>query len=246
MLSQASGAIITVAASGRISEWGPDAELMSGWPSTAAVGQLFVSFVDAPHEEECRLLHALAPPALTEASPTTFRTEIALRRKTASPIPIEMQLIAIRSATPPFFLAILRDLSSLQTTLAVERMLATLVEASEDAIITKTLEGMITSWNPAAERIFGYTAGEIVGQSDSVVTHAPSAEQEDASLDRVRRGERVDDLQSRRYRKDGSAIDLAITSFPVWNVEGRVVRVCTIARDVLVRDPRRSQVSRAS
>ena len=92
--------------------------------------------------------------------------------------------------------------------------LAAIVESSDDAIVSKTLDGIVTSWNPAAHRLFGYTAGEMVGCHISVLA-APGRENEmPAILEQIRRGERIDHYETVRRRKDGSLVEIAVTISP--------------------------------
>ena len=113
--------------------------------------------------------------------------------------------------------------------------LAEIVKSSNDAIISKNLHGTITSWNAAAERLFGYTAQEAIGQSISVLIPPDRANEEDDFLDRVRRGERIDHYETVRRRKDGKLLDLSLTVSPLVDGQGRIVGASKIARDVTDR-----------
>lgn len=110
--------------------------------------------------------------------------------------------------------------------------LAAVVESSDDAIISKTLEGIITSWNLGAERIFGYTADEIVGQSVLKLIPPDRRHEEPVILDRIRNGQRVDHYETVRMRKDGSLIDISLTVSPIRDSTGSIVGVSKIARDI--------------
>ncbi|WP_395943458.1 PAS domain S-box protein [Brevundimonas sp.] len=110
--------------------------------------------------------------------------------------------------------------------------MAAVVENSHDAILSKTLDGVIQSWNPAAERLFGYRAEEIVGRS--VLTLIPEERQgeEDDILARLRRGERIEHIETVRRRKDGELIEVALTVSPVRDSSGAVIGASKIARDI--------------
>jgi PAS domain S-box-containing protein len=110
--------------------------------------------------------------------------------------------------------------------------LAAIVESSDDAIVSKTLEGVVTSWNKGAERIFGYTAAEMVGQPITKIIPNDRLEEEPQILSRLRRGERVDHFETIRRRKDGTLIDVSVTISPVRDLTGRVIGASKIARDV--------------
>src|ERR687891_23571 len=113
--------------------------------------------------------------------------------------------------------------------------LAAIVESSDDAIVSKTLDGIITSWNPAAQRLFGYTAEEVIGRPISILA-APDREDEmPANLERIRRGEKVDRYETVRRRKDGSLVDISLTVSPIRDATGRIVGASKIARDITAR-----------
>jgi two-component system, LuxR family, sensor kinase FixL len=110
--------------------------------------------------------------------------------------------------------------------------LAAIVESAEDAIIGKRLDGMVTSWNKSAERIFGYRADEMVGQPIAVLAVPDTADEMSRILDAIRRGERIAHYETRRRRKDGRIIDVALTISPVRDATGRIVGASKIARDI--------------
>jgi PAS domain S-box-containing protein len=113
--------------------------------------------------------------------------------------------------------------------------LAAIVESSDDAIVSKTLEGTITSWNPAAERLFGYTAEEVIGRPISILAPPDRENEMPANLERIRRGEKVDRYETVRRRKDGSLVDVSLTVSPIRDESGRIVGASKIARDITAR-----------
>jgi len=114
-------------------------------------------------------------------------------------------------------------------------LMASIVESSDDAIISKTLEGVITSWNPGAERIFGYTAKEAIGQSISLIIPVDRAFEEKTILEKVGRGERIDHFDTVRVRKDGTLLDISLTISPVRDSTNKIIGASKIARDVTQR-----------
>ncbi len=110
--------------------------------------------------------------------------------------------------------------------------LAAIVEYSEDAIIGETLDGIITSWNRAAEKIFGYTATEIVGQTIDTLIPPEYRKDEDKICDTLRRGQSIKHFETERIRKDGSLIAVSVTISPILNKEGLIVGASKIARDI--------------
>jgi PAS domain S-box-containing protein len=113
--------------------------------------------------------------------------------------------------------------------------LAAIVQNSDDAIITKTLGGIITTWNASAERLFGYSAQEAIGRPISMLIPPERRGEEQALLERLRRGERVGHFETRRVRKDGSTLDISLTISPVKDASGRIVGASKVARDITGR-----------
>ena len=113
--------------------------------------------------------------------------------------------------------------------------LAAIVESSDDAIISKDLNGIITSWNRGAERLFGYTEQEMVGQPVTMLIPPERLDEEPSILARIRRGERVEHYETMRCRKDGTAVDVSLAISPILDTHGRVVGASKIARDITER-----------
>jgi PAS domain S-box-containing protein len=113
--------------------------------------------------------------------------------------------------------------------------LSSIVENSDDAIITKNLDGIISSWNKAAERIFGYTVEEVISKTVTILIPPERYDEEPAILAKLRRGERIDHYETVRRRKDGSLIDISLTVSPVKNAQGKIVGALKIARDITER-----------
>jgi PAS domain S-box-containing protein len=113
--------------------------------------------------------------------------------------------------------------------------LAAIIESSDDAIVSKTLEGVITSWNPGAERLFGYTAQEAVGKPINLIIPPERHDEEPPLLEQIRRGQRVDHLETVRVAKDGRRLDVSLTISPILDTQGRIIGASKIARDITAR-----------
>jgi PAS domain S-box-containing protein len=113
--------------------------------------------------------------------------------------------------------------------------LAAIIESSDDAIVSKTLDGTITSWNPAAEKLFGYSADEIIGRPISILAAVDRENEMPVILERIRRGEKVDHFETVRRRKDGSLIDISLTVSPIRDQMGQIMGASKIARDITAR-----------
>jgi len=122
--------------------------------------------------------------------------------------------------------------------------LAAIVEGSDDAIISKTLDGVVTSWNGTAERMFGYTAEEAIGKSITLIIPEERLPEERGILSRVLRGERLDHFETQRRRKDGSLIDISLTVSPVKEAGGRIIGASKIARDITDQKKSREEIAR--
>ena len=129
----------------------------------------------------------------------------------------------------------LRDITARKQAELVTHRLAAIVESSEDAIISKNLDGIITSWNQAAERVFGYEASEVIGQPISILIPAQRLDEEPAILARLRRGERIDHYETVRQRKDGTLIDVALTVSPIKDDSGKTIGASKIVYDITAR-----------
>ena len=114
-------------------------------------------------------------------------------------------------------------------------LLAAIVESSDDAIISKDLDGTITSWNAGAERIFGYTAEEMIGKPITVIIPVDRADEEPSILARIRRGERISHYETMRRRKDGHLISISLAVSPVHSADGTIIGASKIARDISER-----------
>jgi PAS domain S-box-containing protein len=113
--------------------------------------------------------------------------------------------------------------------------MAAIIESSDDAIISKDLNGIIVSWNEGAERLFGYTATEVIGKSVTILIPQGRGDEEPYILEHIRRGERVDHYETVRRRKDGSEIDISLTVSPIRDRSGKVIGASKIARDITER-----------
>jgi PAS domain S-box-containing protein len=123
------------------------------------------------------------------------------------------------------------------------RWLASIVESSDDAIVSKNLDGIITSWNTGAERVFGYTAEEAIGQPITMVIPQDRQDEERTILTRIRRGERIDHFETIRQRKDGSTIIVSLTVSPVKDAKGGIVGASKIARDITEQKRSQEQIA---
>jgi PAS domain S-box-containing protein len=114
-------------------------------------------------------------------------------------------------------------------------LLAAIVDSSDDAIVSKTLEGIISSWNAGAERLFGYTASEAVGQHISLIIPIDRRDEETVIIERIKRGERIEHFDTVRVRKDNTPLDISLTISPVRDASGKIIGASKIGRDITQR-----------
>jgi PAS domain S-box-containing protein len=156
-----------------------------------------------------------------------------LVRKDLTESPIDDSAAPIRDSRNKLIGVVLvfRDVSQRREAELAALRLAAIVMGSDDAIISKNLDGTVTTWNPGAERIFGYTAAEMVGQSITKLIPKDRLDEEQQILARLQRGERVDHFRTVRQTKDGRLIHVSLTISPIRNKEGEIIGASKIARD---------------
>jgi PAS domain S-box-containing protein len=195
-------------------------------------------------------LESSLPCNLSDAAVLSLPHPIAGSRARAAVTPVgygcEFGLLVAGSERPDFPAEedrLLLGVAANQAIVALQRLqadetrglLAAIIESSEDAIISKTLDGIITSWNAGAERLFEYTADEAVGRSITLIIPTERRHEEDKILERLRRGERIEHFETVRQSKRGRRIDISLTISPVRDGAGRLIGASKIARDITDR-----------
>jgi PAS domain S-box-containing protein len=142
---------------------------------------------------------------------------------------------ALRDANEHLELRVRQRTAELEKAGETDARLASIIESSDDAIASKDLEGIITSWNPGAERLFGYSAEEVLGKPMTLIIPAERASEEPAILARIARGETTDHFETVRIGKDGRKLDVSVTISPIQDSQGRIVGASKIARDITDR-----------
>lgn len=135
------------------------------------------------------------------------------------------------------------DLTDYKRAESSARHLVAIVESSDDAIVSKDLNGVILSWNRGAERLFGYLAQEVIGKPITILIPPELQDEETRILQRIRRGERIDHFETVRRRKDGSAVSISLTVSPITDENGRIVGASKIAREVTEQKRREEQIN---
>ncbi len=232
IIESALDAIITIDDQQRITMFNPAAEKMFACPAGEAIGTSLERFIP----ERFRQAHAghmrtFDLNSATRRSMGGFRPLAGLRAN-GEEFPIEASISEVEINGSKLYTAIVRDVSEAAKAWESSTRLAAIVESSTDAIISKTLDGTILSWNPAAERLFGYTSAEAVGKPILLIVPRELAHEEESILDRVAKGEKIEHYETRRMRKDGKQLDIALTVSPLRDSSGRVIGASKIARDI--------------
>ena len=154
------------------------------------------------------------------------------RRKDGSLFPVEVGLSPLRFGEDNFVMVSMIDISARQQREFQARWCEAIVASSEDAIVSKTLDGIVTSWNKKAEEIFGYRADEIIGRSLVVLFPSDKFREEQQILERIHRGETVSHFRTRRMHKAGTPIDVSVTISPILNDANKIVGASKIVRDI--------------
>jgi PAS domain S-box-containing protein len=222
-------AIISKDLDGIITTWNRAAERLFGYTAAEAVGQP-VTILIPPERlaEEPDILARIRRGERIE------HFETVRRRKDGSAIDISLTISPMKDARGRVVGAskIARDITESKQAARAALQLASIVESSDDAIISKDLDGVITTWNRGAERLFGYTAAEAVGRPVTILIPSERLDEEPRILSRIRRGERIEHFETIRRRKDGSLVEISLTVSPMKDSDGRTVGASKIARDI--------------
>ncbi len=233
--------IVSKTLDGIITSWNPAAERLFGWTAAEAIGKHITLIIPAERRaEEDDVLARIRRGERVDHFETVRIT------KDGRLVDVSITVSPIRDGAGRVVGAskIARDISERRRIEVVQARLAAVIEWSDDVIVSKTLDGIITSWNPAAERLFGWTAPEAVGKHITLIIPAERRAEEDDVLARIRRGERVDHFETVRITKDGRFVDVSITVSPIRDGAGRIVGASKIARDISER--RRIEQERVS
>jgi PAS domain S-box-containing protein len=241
ILESALDCIITMDANGRVLEFNPAAERVFGFTRAEAVGAELAELI-IPERMREQHRRGLARYLSTGEGPVIGkRIEIAGLRKDGSEILVELAITAVKIDNAPVFTAYLRDITERQRNEQAAHHLAAVVESSDDAIITTDLNGIITTWNAGAERLFGFQLAEIMHQPITIIIPPERQGEELSILERVRRGEPVEHYETIRCRKDGGLLNVSLTVSPIKDAEGHTVGMSKISHDITerVRNERR-------
>jgi PAS domain S-box-containing protein len=233
-LASIGDAVLCTDAQGRITFMNTVAETLTGWPLAEALGRpltevfrIVNEFTGEPAENPALL--ALRDGAIAGLANHTI---LIARDGTARPIDDSAAPMRDEAGAMLGTVLVFRDVSERRRAEEDRARLAAIVASSDDAIISKTLDGVIRSWNAGAERLFGYTAQEAVGRPITLIIPPERHDEERVILEKLRRGERIDHFETVRVGKDGRPLDISLTVSPVRDDAGHVIGASKVARDV--------------
>ena len=225
-------AIVTVDTRGRIVYWNRAAETVFGYTERQILGEPMTRLIQEDHRDAHqqgweRLLKTDQPRLLGRT------VELRGLHSDGRKFPLEMSLSSWRGGTGErYFTGLMRDISERKEGEEALRHLADIVESSSDAIISKNLDDTVTSWNAAAERLYGYSAAEIIGQSGRVLLPPDKVAEEQDFLARLGRAEHIERHETVRLKNDGTPVAVAMTVSPLRDASGHIAGTSTIARDI--------------
>ena len=232
IVASSDDAIVSKTLDGTVVTWNAAAERLFGYTASEIVGRSIRLIVPPDRQtEEDRVLSAI------RRGETIDHFETVRQRKDGTLIPISLTVSPIRDSSGEIVGAskIARDLSRTQRVQRDALRLAAIVDSSDDAIVGKDLNSIITSWNAAAQRMFGYSAEEMIGKSVRILIPDDRQHEEDDVLSRITRGQKLDHYETFRRKKDGTLFPVSLTVSPVLNEQGVVIGASKIARDITER-----------
>jgi PAS domain S-box-containing protein len=232
MLGSAYDCVIGMNHLGQVVEFNEAAEGTFGYSRDEAMGQELAELIIPP---ELRERHRQGLATYLETGRSRIlneRIELTAMHRDGSPVPIELAVTRITDSDPPIFTGYLRETSDRIEAERIRAHLAAVVHDTQEAVMSKDLNGIITSWNEGARRLYGYTPEEAIGQPISILIPPDHGPEEWRILDQIRRGERVEPYETERIRQDGVRIDVVLTVSPIKDPILGVTGASIVARNI--------------
>ena len=245
ILESAHEAFISMDAAGLVRAWNREAERTFGWSREAVVGRplrdtiIPLRFRDQHDAGLRRFVESGEGPLLGK------RIEISALHRNGHEFPVELTIAAVASGSEWTFHAFVHDISDRYRANELQARLATIVEHSLDAVISRSTDGRILTWNPGAERLFGYSAAEMIGETTDRLAPPGREHEIQMLIDRAVAGEPVIGFETERLCSDGRSIDVSITISPILDDAGQVRELSMISRDVSARKQTERALERA-
>jgi len=233
-LASIGDAVITTDAESRVTSMNGVAQALTGWSQADALGHLLADVFQIVHEDS---RHPVENPAIRALQTNTIirlANHTLLLGRDGGEHSIDDSAAPIRDESGATVGAVLvfRDVSERKATELARAHLAAIVESSEDAIVSKTLQGIILSWNKGAERLFGYTADEAIGQPITMLLPPERRDEEPQILARIVDGHRIEHFETVRVSKAGRRVDISLTISPIRDASNEIVGASKVARDI--------------
>jgi PAS domain S-box-containing protein len=236
-LASIGDAVISTDAQCRVKYLNAVAEVLTGWSQSEAAGRPLTEIFQIINEYTRQPAENPALQALRDGVVVGLanHTVLIARDGTERPIDDSAAPMLDESGAPVGVVLVFRDVTERRRAEEAQARLAAIVKSSQDAIISKTLDSVIRTWNAGAERIFGYTAEEAIGKSITLIIPPERLDEEDLILGQIARGEPIEHFETIRVAKDGRRLHISLTVSPVRDAEGRVIGASKVARDVTER-----------
>jgi PAS domain S-box-containing protein len=227
-------AVIVTDRSGGVTFLNPVAVALTGWEPEDAAGQPLERVFHIVNEETRQPVENPVSKVLREGVVVGLANHTVLIARDGREFPIDDSGAPIRDedGTIAGVVLVFRDATEARRAIEARLRLAAIVDSSDDAIISKNLDGTIDSWNKGAERLYGYTAEEVIGKPLSILVPPDHPDELPAIMERIKRGERVAHYETVRVRNDGRRVEVSLTISPVKSAAGKIVGASKIARDV--------------
>jgi PAS domain S-box-containing protein len=237
ILSSIGDGVVTTDAEGRVTFLNPVAEALTGWTAAEAVGRSLEEVFLIVNEQTREQMQNPVAMALRDGVVVSLVNHMILRRKDGIGIPIEDSAAPIRDSEGRISGAVMVFHDVTERRQKNERLwrLAAVIESSDDAILSMSLDAIINTWNAGAEKMYGYTAEEIIGKSVNILLPPDRVNEEPEILDRLKKGERIDHYETVRRTKGGVDLYVSLTVSPIVDAKGNIIGVSKISRDMTRR-----------
>jgi PAS domain S-box-containing protein len=234
ILSSIGDGVITTDSESRLTFINPVAEALTGWGASEALGlpleRVFVIINEHTHER----MQSPVATALRDGVMVSLANHMVLKRKDGTGVPIENSASPIHDSEGKISGAVLvfHDVTERRQKNEVLWRLAAVIESSDDAILSMSLDAIVVTWNAGAERMYGYTAGEIIGRPVNILLPPDRTDEEPEILERLKRGERIDHYETVRRTKSGTDLYVSLTVSPIIDGSGNIIGASKISRDI--------------
>ncbi|RXA17846.1 PAS domain S-box protein, partial [Methanosarcina sp. MSH10X1] len=222
--------LVTIGQDGKITDVNNSTEFITGYSREELIGTDFSDYFTEPEKARKGYQHVFQRGLVRD-----YPLEIRHRNGRLTPVLYNASVYRDEAGEVIGVFAAARDITEQKKAEEKLRILANVVESSDDAIITKSLDGVITNWNKGAEQVYGYSAEEILGKSVSMLEPDKLKGEIEQLIKKIKQGERIHHYETLRLKKDGTIINISITLSPVFNASRELVAISTIARDITER-----------